>query len=118
MRSFRPRIQTGRAPGSNRASLGFKPGEPRIQTGRAPDSNRASPGIKPGEPRDQTRRAPGKGLSNLSKVSNAGGREKSVKSVSFVRFALSVEGVPSLRSVSATGLVSRHRSEFDTSHPC
>ena len=88
-----PRIQTGRAPDSSRASPGFKPGEPRIQTGRAPDSNRASPGIKPGEPRHQTRRAPGKGLSNLSKVSNAGGREKSVKSVSFVRFALSVEGV-------------------------
>ena len=43
MRSFRPRIQTGRAPGSNRASPGFKPGEPRIQTGRAPGSNRASP---------------------------------------------------------------------------
>ena len=164
---------------------GSKPGEPRDQTGRAPDSNRASPGIKPGEPRDQTRRAPGKGLSNLSKVSNAGGREKSVKSVSFVRFALSVEGVlsgegrhpslqvvydfvvhyklgrtgsnrappekdcqicqkcqtpggekksvksvsfvrfalsvegvPSLRSVSATGLVSRHRSEFGTSQAC
>ena len=95
--------QTGRNPGCTRCrekevkcalfGPGSKPGEPRDQTGRAPDSNRASPGIKPGEPRDQTRRAPGKGLSNLSKVSNAGGREKSVKSVSFVRFALSVEGV-------------------------
>ena len=43
MRSFRPRIQTGRAPGSNRASPGFKPGEPRDQTRRAPGSNQASP---------------------------------------------------------------------------
>ena len=32
--------------------------------------------------------------------------------------ALSVEGVPSLRSGSATGLVSRHWSEFGTSRAC
>ena len=32
--------------------------------------------------------------------------------------ALSVEGVPSLRSVSATSLVSRHWSEFGTSRAC
>ena len=33
-------------------------------------------------------------------------------------FALSVEGVPSLRSVLVTGLVSRHRSEFGTLEHC
>ena len=72
MRSFRPRIQTGRAPGSNRASPGFKPGEPRIQTGRAPGSNQASPGIKPGEP-------PEKDCQICQKCQTPGGEKRASK---------------------------------------
>ena len=54
-------------------------------------------------------------LSKLSKVSNDLGAKKSVRSVNF---ALSGEGVPVPCSVSATGLVSRHGSEFDISQAC